>query len=161
MSNIAQNRSYWLWVVRPEYYFDETGRERKDLEPSDSPEEGWWTCHQDTHKGDLALLYRTTPMKDIRYLIQAESDAYSIRNEELSKEKGWDYGCGYRILYKFSQPITITMMKGDNILKNWSPLKQNFRRRVFAITPTDWKNMTRMIVAQNPKYAGFISTLGV
>jgi hypothetical protein len=75
-------RQYWLWVTRPEYYLDEDGNEREDLDPSHGVDtEGWWTCHKDTQEGDLVFLWRTTPKRDIGYLIQAASDAYSIADD--------------------------------------------------------------------------------
>jgi hypothetical protein len=57
-SNIQ--RQYWLWVTRPEYYLDDGISERTGLDPS-SGEDLWysWTCHKDTKRGDLALLWRS------------------------------------------------------------------------------------------------------
>jgi hypothetical protein len=54
---------------------------------------------RDTGRGDLALLYRTKPKMDLGYLIQAESDAYSIADDRHAYERG----CDYRVLYKFGE----------------------------------------------------------
>jgi hypothetical protein len=65
-------RQYWLWVTRPEYYLDELGNDRDDLDPESGidPESapdcsGWWTCHKNTKIGDLIHLYRSRLKKDI------------------------------------------------------------------------------------------------
>ena len=95
----AKARQYWLWVTRPEYYLDENGRDREDLDPASGIDsDGWWTCHRDTKRGDLVFLWRSSPKKDIGYLIQSESDAYSIADDNTH---GWDYACDYQVLYKF------------------------------------------------------------
>lgn len=99
----SNERQYWLWVTRPDYYLDEDGCDREDLDPAlGADSDGWWTCNKATKEGDLVLLWRTSPKKDIRYLIQAESDAYSIADDN---DKGWDYGCDYEVLYKFEQSL--------------------------------------------------------
>lgn len=102
MNKSTQNRRYWVWVTRPEYYLDELGNDREDLDPLNNIDnDGWWTCHKNTQKGDLILLYRSGIKRDIGYLIQAESDAYFIGDENYAVEKGWDYGCDDRFYLNF------------------------------------------------------------
>jgi hypothetical protein len=72
-----------------------------------------WTCHKDTKKGDLVLLWRTSPKKDIGYLVQAESDSYSIVDDN---DHGWQYGCDYQMLYKFNHPISVKDLRNDPYL---------------------------------------------
>lgn len=97
-----------MWVTTPQYYLGEDGLDRKDLDPSlQSDPGGWWTCHKNTKRGDLVLLYRTKPKMDFGYLIQAETDAYSIADDQYACEQGWDYGCDYHVLYKFQHPLTL------------------------------------------------------
>lgn len=69
----------WLWVTRPEYYEDDDGNDRADLEPGGGyvPDD-WWTCSKHTKFGDLVLLYRSRKRKDIAYLIKTKSDAYPL-----------------------------------------------------------------------------------
>lgn len=107
-------RQYWLWVTRPDIYLDEDGNDREDLDPNSGVDsDGWWTCNKDTKKGDLVLLWRTSPKKDIGYLIQAESDAYSIAEDN---DRGWEYGCDHQMLYKFYDPINIKELRNDPYL---------------------------------------------
>jgi hypothetical protein len=41
-------RQYWLWVTRPDYYLDEDGSDREDLDPnSEVDSDGWWTCQKE------------------------------------------------------------------------------------------------------------------
>ena len=94
-------RQYWLWVTRAEYYLDDEGDDREVLNPRNEVDVGsWWTCHKDTLKGDLAFLWRTSPKRDIGYLMQAASDAYSLIDDDYASERGWDYGCDYQVLYR-------------------------------------------------------------
>lgn len=153
-------RQYWLWVTRPEFYLDEDGYEREELDPDYQDDvAGWWTCHKETRKGDLALLWRTAPLKDIGYLIQARSDAYPISHEEFAGEMGWDYGCEYEVLYKLNPSVTIQDLKQDPVLHEWSPLKQQFRRSVFRISQEDWKRLTRLISSTQPSFRDLVLCL--
>src|SRR5205809_6954759 len=91
-SESTSGRRYWLWVTRPLYYLEENGTDRKSLDPSNRlAGGGWWTCHKDTRRGDLAFLWRTSPRRDIGYLIQAATDAYSISDDEYARGQGWQY----------------------------------------------------------------------
>lgn len=153
-------RQYWLWVTKPSYYLDENGEERKDLEPESGYEpEGWWTCHKDTRKGDLILLWRTKPKSDIRYLIQAKSDAYSLKDDDYASEYGWDYGCDYILLYKFNDSLKIGEIRADPYLEDWKPLGGRFQRRAWKIETENWKELNRLISEKNPAYRKLIEEL--
>jgi hypothetical protein len=53
-------------------------------------------------KKEISFFYlRTSPKKDIGYLIQAKSEAYSIADENDME----DYACDYQVLYKFNRPV--------------------------------------------------------
>ena len=66
----------WLWVTGPDYYLDEDGHDRRDLEPDVGfVPDGWWTCAPQTRAGDLVLLYRSKVRKDVSHLLVARSDA--------------------------------------------------------------------------------------
>jgi len=54
----SNERQYWLWVTRPDYYLDEDGCDREDLDPTlGADSDGWWTCNKATKEGDLVLLW--------------------------------------------------------------------------------------------------------
>ncbi len=153
----SNERQYWLWVTRPEYYLEDDGSEREALDPSRKVDTGsWWTCHKDTRKGDLVFLWRTTPKRDIGYLIQAESDAYSIADDDYAAEKGWDYGCDYHPLYRFQRPVTIQDLHREPYLQDWRAYKAQFQRRVYRIPFEYWTKLNQLAAIKNPGYQAFI-----
>jgi predicted nuclease of restriction endonuclease-like (RecB) superfamily len=161
-------RQYWLWVTRPKYYLDDDGSERSELDPS-SGEDLWdsWTCHKDTKKGDLALLWRSRkylgqflaskdvkttigPKSDIAYLFQAKSDAYST-DEEIPT-KGWSYGCKCIPVYKFKNPLTISEIRTNHYLQEWNALRGKFERSYFRISIKYWERLYQLLMDKNPGY---------
>jgi hypothetical protein len=147
----SATRQHWVWVTGPEYYANEDGSDREDLDPAVAPDAGgWWTCHRNTRRGDLVLLYRTRPRSDLKYLILAESDAYSIADDEDAWDRGWDYGCDYRFLYKFREPLTLEDLRGDPYLEEWGALRANFRQRVYRIRMSIWKRLVIRITEREP-----------
>lgn len=156
----ANERRYWVWVTRPEYYLDEQGDEREDLDPESGVDPGgWWTCHRDTRKGDLVLLYRSRLKRDIGYLIRAESDAYSITDDEYASEQDWDYGCERRFLYKFENPVTLQDMRDNPYLHDWGAYSANFRRRVYEIPLAHWQRLSQALSEKNPSYENFLANV--
>lgn len=151
------HRDYWLWVTGPDYYLDDDGRDRRDLEPGLEYEPGgWWTCHRDTEKGDLVLLYRRKPRRDkdelydlargrhfqdIAYLIVAKSDAYSLLGQPAAEEMGWDYGCDFEVIDKYSDLLRWDQMKHDPALADWTALKRRFQGRAHPIPPRTWDHL--------------------
>jgi hypothetical protein len=136
------DRGYWVWVTGPEYYLDEDGEERADLDPGQGYEPGgWWTCHRDTEAGDLVLLYRSRAKRDLAYLIETRSAAYSLLDEDQAAEMGWDYGCDYEVIEKFERPLTLDEMKCDPALGDWGALNARFRRRAYGIPPDTWDHL--------------------
>ncbi|MCA1602125.1 MAG: EVE domain-containing protein [Acidobacteria bacterium] len=154
------DRRYWVWVTRPEYYLDESGSDREDLDPeSGADSSGWWTCHGDTRKGDLVLLYRSRLKRDIGYLIQTESDAYSIADDEYASEQNWDYGCDYRVLYKFENPVTLQDMRENPYLHDWGAYSANFQRRVYEIPLAHWHRLRQALSEKNFGYESFLASV--
>lgn len=159
MSYEDSGKQFWLWVTRPEYYLDEDGSDREDLDPSrEADTEGWWTCHKETQRGDLVFLWRTTPKKNIGYLIQATSDAYSIAEDPYAAEQGWPIGCQYQVLYKFENPVTLQDLRGDRYFDDWAPLRARFmiKGSSFRILERFWNRLNHMAAAKNPGYEAFL-----
>jgi hypothetical protein len=152
--NIHERGQHWVWVTTPEYYAEPDGSDRKDLEPGQ--EGGWWTCHRDTRQGDLVLLYRTAPRMDFGYLFRAESNAYSITDDPSARQRGWDYGCDYSVLYKFENPLTLDDLRRDQSMNAWGAFRANFRRRVYAIPEPVWQ---RLISQISKGESGFVEFL--
>lgn len=153
MGKNGKDRQHWLWVAGPEFYLNQEGEEADALEPTSRLEsDDWWTCHRDTHRGDLILLYRTRPKQDIRYLIQAASDSYPITDNPIAAKRGWDYGCGYKVLYKFEDSVTKQDFAKTPYLRDWGVYTSHFRRRVFRIPADHWHRLTRLATKKNPDY---------
>lgn len=152
-----RSRRYWLWITRPEYYLDENGDDRECLDPSSGTSvDDWWTCHHDTKRGDLVLLYRTTPKRDFGYLIQVESNAYSIADDEHAIGKGWDFACDYRVLRKFNNPVTLADLRKDADFDEWGPLRAQFRRKAYRVAPEYWRKLMALIARSDASSSEFI-----
>ncbi|MEO8034966.1 MAG: EVE domain-containing protein, partial [Acidobacteriota bacterium] len=144
--------SHWLWVTTREFYADPDGSDSGKLDPSKEDAGGWWTCHRDTKRGDVALLWRTAPQNDIAYLIQARSDAHALDDAE-SRERGWLYACEYLVLAKFPAPLTLSEIRSLPHLQEWGALRGNFQRSAFAIPDDHWARLVSLILAKNPRSA--------
>jgi len=141
--------THWLWVTKPEFYAEADGRDREDLDPaSRADSDGWWTCHRDTQKGDLALLWRTTPRRDIAYLMQARSDAYAL-DDARSRKRGWSFACEFVVRMKLKNPLTLAEIKSVARLHDWSALRGKFQRSAFAIPDDHWARLVRLIEKKN------------
>lgn len=141
--------SHWLWVTKPEFYAEPDGTGRMYLDPaSGADSDGSWTCHSDTEKGDLALLWRTSPRRDIAYLIQARSDAYAL-DDVQSRKRGWSFACEYIVRAKFEEPVTLAEIRSVAHLEEWGALRGNFQRSAFAIPDDHWIRLRRLIEKKN------------
>lgn len=152
------HRRYWVWVADQYSYLDDDGNERADLDPRNNIDNnGWWTCHRDTKKGDLILLYRSRIKRDIGYLTQAESDAYSIADDKYASEWEWDYGCDNKFLYKFDNPLPLQDLRANPYLQDWGAYRGNFQKRVYEIPLPHWKRLNSLLAAKNRGYKHFLS----
>jgi hypothetical protein len=160
--SVKEATQYWVWVTTPEYYLEEDGSDRADLDPSLQSDPGdWWTCHKNTKRGDLVLLYRTKPKMDLGYLIQAATKAYSLVDDEDAYEQGWDYGCNYQVLYKFQYPLTLPDLRTDPYMDEWGALRGNFQRHTYAIPPSVWQRLLSRMEQREPEFACFLKRGGI
>ncbi|MGI5132977.1 hypothetical protein ACQEVB_39690 [Pseudonocardia sp. CA-107938] len=128
----VRNARHWLWVVRPKYYLDDAGDERKDLEPSEGfTPTAWWTCSAETRAGDTALIYRSTEKKDIAYfaVVRSDPEPLDLPGDELHGKPA----CQYEILERFAKPIPWAVIKNDDVVSQWSAVKVRFVRSSFAV----------------------------
>jgi hypothetical protein len=132
--------NHWLWITTPEFYADDDGRDRRDLRPGATGD--WWTCAKTTLRGDLALLWRTSPKSDLGYLIRAETDAFPLHKDSFARARGWRFGCEYRILHKFRDRITYKELREDGwLVKEWGVLRGGLQGNVKAIPPHVWSHL--------------------
>lgn len=138
----------WLWVTRPEYYLDEQGQESESLGGDD--DSGWWTCHKDTKKGDLAFLWRTSPKRDIGYLMRCLSDAFSLSDDPYAVKQRWSYGCQNHMIAKLATPVTLADIRAEPGLADWGALKAQFQGGVFKISPEQSQILMALVHRKNP-----------
>lgn len=169
-NKINAERQYWLWVTQPEYYLNEEGDDREDINPSSGLEDLWgsWTCSKRTQKGDLALLWRSkgklkqylaslgvkrniNAESDIGYLFQAKSDAFTTEEGEV-QSKGWRYYCEMMPVYKFRVPLTISEIKMNPYLQELKALRAKFQGSYFEFSHEDWERLNQQLMDRNPGY---------
>ena len=154
------HRKYWVWVADQRSYLDEDGNDHPNLDPvNESAAYSSWTCHKNTRKGDLALLYRSRRAKDIGYLIQANSDAYQIFGNKIALENGWNYECECSFIYKFRNSLTISEMRAMPYLQDWSAYRGNFQQMVYEIPSLAWKRLSDVFAERNRGYKTFLSRI--
>jgi hypothetical protein len=144
----ANGRAHWVWGTRPDFYAESDGSDRLDLEPSlDGQPAGWRTCDEATRKGDLVLVYRMAPRKDLRYLFEAESDAYPV-DHRVAPSGG--YGCDYRVLHRLDPGISLAELRADPLTGTWQPVRVNFRRSQ-PVPAEVWDRLAVMIAERDPR----------
>ena len=151
----------WVWSTRPRYVFEEDGSERLGLEPVDevvpedySDETGWWTCHPDTRKHDLAVIYRNEgkadpeyPVrgtKDLRYVCLAVSDAFPLAYDPLAGEFSDHHGCRYVVVGWFDPSIGIGELRADPRTQAWPALKAGFVQAAMPMPEQVWRRLVEM-----------------
>lgn len=87
------------------------------------------------------VLYRSQKQKDLAYLIETRSAAYSLLHDDAAAERGWDYGCDFEVVERFTEPLTLSDMKADQALADWGALRAGFRRQVYEIPPDTWNHL--------------------
>jgi hypothetical protein len=155
MSGQSENdrQQLWLWVAKPAYTQDplDQTRDRPDME-----EPGWWTCHEDTKRGDLALLYVTAPFSEVRWLIRTEtenSELVDLRDDPDAQAEGWEWGTEYTVLARFSETVTFTEMRETQTLKNWDAIARKLRgeKGSWPVPKAYWKALQKRLVSRNPE----------
>jgi len=149
---IKSRPQYWVWITRPENYLDASGNDDPYLDPENQESKYLaWTCHKNTKRGDLILLYRSRLKKDIGYLMQATADA-ERSTKESDKEKRWNYWCNCASLYKFSNPLTLEAIRLSPYLSDWTAYRGKFQQMVYGIRESEWKRINDALAAQNRGY---------
>lgn len=149
-------KNFWLWVASPPYYLEPDGSDRKDIDPGYGRIS--WTCSEDTNEGDLIVLYRTAPKTDVKYLVQATSDAYI--GKEGGKFSGWHH-CNCHFLYKFENSVLSKEMKENAFLKDSEPVRRNYQgnKGCFKFSYYEWNELQSILKNKNPVYADFLDIL--
>ena len=144
------NRQYWLWVSTPEYYEEYDGSDREYLEPGVYCD--GWTCHKNTKKGDIILLYRAKKRKDFAHIICAEEDARSAPYDYRTNGKGWAYSCSCRTVIKLKHPITLQDLRKQKSFfwAQWGAYRMSFMGTAFEIPSDVWEELISIAKQKNP-----------
>lgn len=130
----------WLWVAGPDYYLDDDGAERRDLEPdSGFIPDGWWTCAPQTQAGDLVLLYRSQQLRNIAHLLVTRSNA-ALLDLPSSPFHG-RHVCQYEVVSKFRRPISFSTISSDDVMRDWGQVRLRFVRSGVAVPTTYWQRL--------------------
>lgn len=126
---------HWVWVVGPDCYLDDDGREHPKLTPGAPPMR--WACHRDTRPGDLAVLYRSQHAKDLAYLLRATS--------EPAHEPGpRPWNCEAEVLERFTEPVTLADLRADPVAATWPALRASFVRTGAPVPDDVWERVMAM-----------------
>ncbi len=152
-------QQWWLWVTYPRFAQDQDDPEqdRPDLSPGDTGD--YWTCHEDTRAGDLAMLYVTDPFMEVRWLFSAESAARSLENDADAQREGWTHGCEYLVLARVRQPLTFQEMKQDQQLQRWDAIHRNLHGQggSWPAPSSHWDRLMRRVVGRNADTRGIFA----
>lgn len=130
----------WVYVV--------DGSNTADLRQLDSVGVDTWRANRGTRRGDLVLMYRTTPYRDLAYTFRAQSDA---REQAPRRALPWrhvvDLGDGFR----FPQTIPFAKLAASRPLRKWSFVK--FPRGVMnrskdVVAERCWPALRHLLVAE-------------
>jgi hypothetical protein len=150
-----RRQGLWLWVAHPEYTQDGSGHgpDRAELQPGyRSARGGWWSCGEETRDGDLALLYRTAPHSDVRWLLRAHGEPYSLAHDAVARKEGWRWGTDYEVLAGFSGSITFAELSAAQTLSRWDAVTRNLHGQhgVWPVPMVYWRALVTRIVSRNP-----------
>ena len=127
--------NYWLWVSKDDSIDDTI----------DGSSQKWNGCDEDTEVGDYALIYRVSPYKHIKYLVEVTKNSF-LNTSKLPNE---EYYCEFKVLSKFENELELKDMKKEEELSEWYPIKNKFHKNMFPVTVDYWKILKGMIKSKN------------
>jgi hypothetical protein len=150
-----QPQGLWLWVSHPKYTQDEHDPllDRDILEPGYKAEPGdWWSCDEQTRNGDLALLYRTSPLTEVHWLLKTHGTRYRIDDKPGVPPELGKWGTDYEVLDSFHNTITFSEMSTSQPLERWDAVIQNLHGRhgSWPVPMVYWRAMVTRIISLNP-----------
>jgi hypothetical protein len=137
---VERRARHWLWVTRPEYYLDESGRPSADLEPAAGfVPSAWWTCSPETRAGDTALLYRSRKLRDIAHFLVVRSDAEPL---DLPGNKfHGKHVCQFEVIEMLRKPVLWDAIKANERLQAWHAVRTRFVRSYYDVPDDYWREI--------------------
>ena len=107
-----------------------------------------WSCAKNANIGDLSLLYRTSPAKDIRLLLRVKEKARSRKrlpgnSNPWIRDVPWE--CDYEVVYKFQSPLPFEDVRRADVFPRASG-------GAFSLKPGKWRRLNEMLAERNPSY---------
>lgn len=137
---VERRARHWLWITRPEYYLDESGRPSADLEPAAGfAPSAWWTCSPETRAGDTALLYRSRKLKDIAHFLIVRSDAEPL--DLPGNEFHGKHVCQFEVIEMLRKPVTWDAIKANDRLQAWHAVRTHFVRSYYDVPDDCWHEL--------------------
>ena len=122
----------WLWVTKPQFWVKLRGV------PLDRGRDVTWTCDKRTRRGDVALLYRVDPAKDIAHLFRVDTDHPWLDTHPTDpKRDAW--WCSATLLHTFQQPLLLADLRAESRLEGWTALDFNLHALAFEIPSDVWR----------------------
>jgi hypothetical protein len=147
----------WIWIWNPDSYLDADGKESRRLLPG-RKFRCVGTCHPDTEPGQIVILYRTTPKKDVAYLLRTVGPA--MINEKWRPRTGtrgkWNYMAEFEVLARISPSISIQELRDCPDLENFAALRRQMWGSFFRVGPQDSLALWRLM---NGRLSPSVSTI--
>jgi len=108
-------------------------------------------CGRDAGR-DLALLYRTAPHSDVRWLLKTHGERYSLAHDAAARKEGWRWGTDYEVLAKFTRSITFGELSTAQNLARWDAVARNLHGEhgVWPVPMVYWRALATRIISRNP-----------
>ncbi|HJQ39984.1 MAG TPA: toll/interleukin-1 receptor domain-containing protein [Thermoanaerobaculia bacterium] len=141
MTKAANERRVWLYIA--------DGASTVDLRDLDHLDSLTWGANSHTRKGDIILMYRGAPYKDIFYSFEALSDP------EPADRRSQVYLPDIILLGKkrrVPRPITLDDLRADPILRKWSGSRSPqgvMQRRQDLIAEGVWPRLKKLLQYQD------------
>lgn len=140
----------WIWIWRPNYYLDDQGNEAPFLDPAYCGAPHYGTCHLDTEPGQLVILYRTSPLTDVAYLLRTTGPA--LVNEEWQPDRGvkgdWTYMAKFEVLARVEPTLKLSELRACRDLEDLGALRRNMWGTAFKIDAHHSKALWKLLLGR-------------
>ena len=127
---------YWTFVINKDFYYD--------LNVQDVIK---WNSPSYIKKDDFIAVYTSSPYSSIGFILKVNSNPF----EDAGIREAWDRkAIMVQKIAEISEPIVLSELKANSILKAWGAIKSNFRGSHFKMSSNEWKELIRLIIEKNP-----------
>jgi hypothetical protein len=143
----------WIWIWRPEFYSDGQGNESLYLDLECEGGATFGTCHPDTEPGQLVILYRTSPKKDVAYLLRTTSPA--LVNEDWRPDPGvkgnWTYMAEFEVVARIEPTVKLNELRSCRDLEDFGALRKKMFGSFFKIENRHSKALWKLFSGRLPR----------